>query len=160
MSSIEIHTTLLQADWRACVTAWTERERAAARSWASRMFSGMRRAPKAPDEVGLVLGPATLRFDTAGVTVRQGLLHVVHAWQSVSEGTGTPEHLFLWLEGSAVIIVPVRSMPAGMPVAEFQSRVEALHDAGRRRPSAAVGSALQQSAPAGARMAAASLVDS
>jgi hypothetical protein len=105
---------------------------------------GVRRLqqPKFPDEVGLVLGPAVLRFDAIGIGMRQGLLHVVHDWLSVTEGTATAEHLFLWLDSGAVIIVPTRSLPAGMSVAEFQSGLDALHEAALRRPVAPIPSAL------------------
>lgn len=144
MSSIDVHTTLLQADWRACLSAWTERARGSAVSWKSKLMWNVRRfrQPKFPDEVGLVLGPAVLRFDAAGIGMRQGLLHVVHRWLSVSEGTATEDHLFLWLDNGSVLIVPTRSLPHAMPVAEFQVRLDALHDAALRGPAPPVRSAL------------------
>jgi hypothetical protein len=163
MSSIDIHTTLLQADWRACLSAWTERARGPATSWKDMLWWSVRRfqQPSAPDEAGIVLGPVTLRFDSAGIGVRQGLLHAIHVWSSVREGTATADHLFLWLEQSSVIIVPVRSLPSGVSVTEFQARLAALHDAALRRPNAAISSALPESQAAVPRMAAAgSLVES
>ncbi len=137
MSSIDIQTTLMHADWRACLTVWTERARGPATSWNSMLWWSVRRfqQPAAPEDAGVVLGPATMRFDATGIGVRQGLLHVVHDWLSVSEGTATAEHLFLWLEQSSVIIVPVRSLPTGMPLAQFQSRLDVMHDAASRRPA-------------------------
>lgn len=135
MSSIDVHTTLMQADWRACVNAWVARKRGAQTSWKSSFLWGIRRLkqPAAPEDVGIVLGPVTMRFDTAGVSVRQGLLHVVHAWSSVTEGTASPEHLFLWLDPSSVIIVPVRSLPHGMSVDEFRSRLDVMHESRQKR---------------------------
>lgn len=141
MSCIDIHTTLLQADWRACVAAWTERVRGAG-SWKHKLSWSVRRfqQPKYPDDVGLVLGPAVLRFDSAGIAMRQGLLHVVHDWREVSEGTATAEHLFLWLEQGSLLVVPIRSL--AMPIAEFQACLDGWHDAALSRPAEPVSSAL------------------
>jgi hypothetical protein len=163
MSSIDIQTTLLQADWRACLAALSERARKSSTSWKSVLWRTMRRfeEPSSPDAVGIVLGPATMRFDAAGIGVRQGLLHVVHDWAAVREGTATPDHMFLWLDKSLVIIVPVRSLPAGLPLTEFQSRLDAMHDAAARRPVPAAKSAVPARREPAARMAAAaSLADS
>ena len=163
MNSIDIQTTLLQADWRACLAVWTERVRGPSTSWKSALWWAVRRfeQPTAPDEAGIVLGPATMRFDTAGIGMRQGLLHVVHDWVSVREGTATSEHLFLWIERSSVIIVPIRSLPPGMPLMEFQSKLDLMHDAASRRRIAAVsGAAKDRSAPRTRMAAATSLVDS
>jgi hypothetical protein len=163
MSSIDIQTTLLQADWRACLAAWSERARRSATSWKSVLWRTMRRfeQPASPDVVGIVLGPATMRFDAVGIGVRQGLLHVVHDWAAVREGTATPDHMFLWLENSLVIIVPIRSLPAGLPLAEFQSRLDAMHEAAARRSVIAAKSAAPERRVPAARMAAAaSMVDS
>jgi len=80
---------------------------------------------------------------------------------SVREGTATSEHLFLWIERSSVIIVPIRSLPPGMPLMEFQSKLDLMHDAASRRRIAAVsGAAKDRSAPRTRMAAATSLVDS
>ena len=145
MSSIDIQTTLLQADWRACLAVWTERAKRSESSW-KRMLPWMRRfeVPASPDQAGIVLGPVTMRIDATGIGVRQGLLHVVHNWASVQEGTATAEHLFLWLDKSAVIIVPIRSLPAGMSRADFQAKLDDLHETAQRLPAAAARSAVQE----------------
>ncbi len=164
MSSIDIQTTLMQSDWRACLATWTARARGQSTSWTSALWWSLRRLqqPSEPDQAGVILGPATMRFDAVGIGVRQGLLHVVHDWLSVRDGTATAEHLFLWLNRSAVIIVPIRSLPPGMPLEEFQSRLDVMHDAAKQRPPvAAISTTLQENARSVQRMAAAtSLVDS
>jgi hypothetical protein len=155
VSYIDVHTTLLQADWRACLDAWTERERGSQASWTSKLWWGVRRLqqPKTPHDLGLFLGPAILHFDSAGISMRQGVLHVVYEWLDVSEGTATPEHLFLWLEQGSLIVVPIRSLPPSTTVVDFRSRLESLHDAALRRPPAVLRSALHDGpVPAEARV--------
>lgn len=152
MSYIDVHTTLLQADWRACLDAWTERQRGSQASWKSKLWWFRRlQQPKTPHDLGIVLGPAVLRFDAAGFAMRQGLLHVVYDWLDVSEGTSTAEHLFLWLEQGSLVVVPTRSL--NMPVADFQQRLDAMHEAAQQSPRPAIRSALHDGPlPAEARL--------
>jgi hypothetical protein len=153
VSYIDVHITLLQADWRACLEAWTERERGSQDSWKSRLWWGVRRLqqPKTPHDLGIAVGPAVLRFDTTGIGMRQGLLQVVYDWLDVSEGTATAEHLFLWLEQGGLVVVPTRSL--SMPVTEFRARLDAMHEAAQNSPRPVVRSALHDGPfPAEARM--------
>jgi len=153
VSYIDGHTTLLQADWRACLDAWTGRARGSQDSWKSKLLWGVRRLqqPKTPHDLGIVLGPAVLRFDAAGIAMRQGLLHVVYDWLDVSEGSATPEHLFLWLEQGSLVVVPTRSLST--PVADFQSRLDSMHEVAQQNPRPAVRSALHDGPfPAEARL--------
>ena len=67
-----------------------------------------------PDADGAVLGPCTLRFDVDGVHVSKPCARASYAWGSIQRISATPEHLFLWIDRLAAIIVPLRDVSPEM----------------------------------------------
>lgn len=127
MSSVEINVLLTQADRHAYLAACNQRLQAHAASssplsWLTRCFQ----RPLIPDGESVVLGPCTMRFDTAGAWVRNPKGEMLHAWSTIAAGTVAPHHLFLWQEGLKALIVPIRALPAGMSVDELQQRLDAV----------------------------------
>jgi len=138
MSPVEISVLLTQADRHAYSTAWTQRTQARAAS--NNPLSWLTRAlqrPAAPNVDIVTLGPVTLRFELTGVRVRRLQSEAVHAWTSITEGTATSHHLFLWDEKLSGLIVPIRDLPAGLGVRELQQRLDAVWSAARNAAPAA-----------------------
>ena len=64
-----------------------------------------------PDLEGAVLGVAAITFDEAGVFVRKAASESRYRWRLVQESTVTSDHLFVWIDRLAAIIVPLRDLP-------------------------------------------------
>ncbi len=93
-----------------------------------------------PEEDGGVLGPCMLRFDADGVYLCKKLSRTAYQWGSIRHVSATPEHLFLWVDRLAAIILPVRDLPQELPAAELQSQLQqmaaaAAGDAGTQSPA-------------------------
>src|SRR5262245_56594293 len=99
MSPVEIKVLLTQADRHAYMAAWTLRMQARAEatrplSWLARYFQ----RPATPNAEDVMLGPCTMRFETSGVRVRTAQSESLHDWATITEGSATSHHLFLWNE--------------------------------------------------------------
>jgi hypothetical protein len=89
-----------------------------------------------PESDGALLGPCTLRFDGEGVHSLKRLSRTSYGWQSIRYISATPEHLFLWVDRCAAIMVPVRALPVGFSAAEFQALLQHSCHESRGEPTA------------------------
>lgn len=84
-----------------------------------------------PDPDGHVLGPCSIEISTAGIDVAKTGAAARYDWSIVRDLEWTNEHLFVWLDRVAALIVPLRDLPAGLDVARFREGIEALRSAQR-----------------------------
>ena len=76
-----------------------------------------------PEPDGYVLSACTAIFDTIGVQIHKQQSNALYQWASIREIVATPEQLLLWLDRGTAIIVPLRSLPAEMPLDELQAQL-------------------------------------
>lgn len=67
-----------------------------------------------PNERGVVLGPSRITFDASGMRLRKDHSDIHHQWPLMQEVTLTTEHLFVWVDRVAALIVPIRDLPEGL----------------------------------------------
>ncbi|MFL6617196.1 MAG: C13 family peptidase [Povalibacter sp.] len=75
-----------------------------------------------PDDDGVVLGLNRLRFDAEGMHLQKAHSDIVHRWPVLRDITLTTEHLFVWVDTVAALIVPLRDLPpevSGIEAADF-----------------------------------------
>lgn len=109
------------------------------------LLIGVRRTQRAasPDENGAVLGPSRLRFDATGMHSQKQFSSVQHSWAVLQEVTLAPEHLFIWIDRVAALIVPLRDLPQDMTPQQATEMIRAFAADAR-----AAESPLQAAAPA------------
>jgi hypothetical protein len=88
-----------------------------------------------PDPEGHVLGPCSIVIGAAGLEVTKPGAAARYDWRIVRDLEWTSEHLFVWLDRVAALIVPLRDLPAGLEVAQFREWIEALRTEQRQRTS-------------------------
>ena len=103
-----------------------------------------------PDEDGVVLGLNELRLDTQGMHLRKAHSDIVHRWAVFRDLTITSEHLFVWVDTVAALIVPIRDLPAGVTPEDAAQRIRDF--AAQRDESSHIeaNAAARDSPPAGA----------
>jgi Peptidase C13 family len=84
------------------------------------------RAVSVPDERGVILGPSRLRFDSDGIHLEKAHSVARHDWSVLQEVTQSPEHVFVWIDRVAALIVPTRDLPTGLSAAEAVEHIRAL----------------------------------
>jgi len=83
-----------------------------------------------PDPDGYLLGPFTIAFSARGIeTVKTGA-RAHYTWSIVRDLDWTEQHLFVWLDPVAAIIVPLRDLPTGLAAAQLREEIRALQSAG------------------------------
>lgn len=87
------------------------------------------RAGSLPNERGVILGPSRLRFDSDGIHLEKTHSVARHDWSVLQEVTQSPEHLFVWIDRVAALIVPTRDLPAGLSAAEAVEQIRAFASA-------------------------------
>jgi hypothetical protein len=91
-----------------------------------------RRASR-PDPDSLVLGPSSIVFTATGIdAIRNGSLGR-YSWSLVKDLAWTDQHLFVWLDKMAALIVPLRDLPAGLDVRQLGAAIRALRGADTQR---------------------------
>ena len=90
-----------------------------------------------PDPDGHVLGPCSIEISTAGIDVAKTGAAARYDWSIVRDLEWTNEHLFVWLDRVAALIVPLRDLPEGLDVAQFRETIEALRNGQRQSTSEA-----------------------
>jgi len=99
------------------------------------------RGASQPDENGVILGPSRLRFDSEGMHLEKAHSQIRHGWPVFQEVTQSTEHLFVWIDRVAALIVPIRDLPAGLSAAQAAQQIRDLaavcpRDAGAAIPDA------------------------
>jgi Peptidase C13 family len=97
-----------------------------------------------PDEQGVVLGPNRLRFDAEGMHLEKAHSTIVHRWPVLRDVTVTTEHIFVWVDTVAALIVPIRDLPAGISPPEAVAFIRALGAQGVAHPAASETSSTQE----------------
>lgn len=87
------------------------------------------RAGSVPDECGVILGPSRLRFDSDGIHLEKAHSVARHDWSVLQEVTQSPEHLFVWIDRVAALIVPLRDLPAGITAGQAVEQIRAFTSA-------------------------------
>ncbi len=114
MESVEIQTSLTQADWLAYQTHWTERNLGDQRK---------------QDPDGFVLGPSSIVLDGTGIEIVKAGSRSRYAWSIVQDLAWTDRHLFVWLDPVAAFIVPLRDLPTGLDPAQLKEKIHAFRSA-------------------------------
>ncbi|HEY6640630.1 C13 family peptidase [Povalibacter sp.] len=88
----------------------------------------MRRLRKAshPDEQGVILGPGRLTFDDSGMRLEKMHSLIRHDWSVFQDITQSPEHLFVWIDRMAGLIVPIRDLPTDLTAAQVMEQIRAF----------------------------------
>jgi len=73
----------------------------------------IRRAAR-PNDEGVVLGASRMRFDAQGMHMEKDHSSIRHGWAVFRGVTQTSQHLFVWVDTVAALIVPLRDLPAGL----------------------------------------------
>lgn len=87
------------------------------------------RRSSAPDPDGYVLGPTSIVISATGIDIAKTGAFARYSWSIVRDLEWTSEHLFVWLDRVAALIVPLRDLPAGLNVARLREVIEALRSA-------------------------------
>lgn len=96
------------------------------------------RRSSTPDPDGYMLGPMSIAFGATGIDITRTGAVSRYCWSVVRDLGWTSKHLFLWLDRTTALIVPLRDLPAGLDVARFREVIEALRSAHGQGTSEAV----------------------
>ncbi|HKE93088.1 MAG TPA: hypothetical protein VKB34_02175, partial [Povalibacter sp.] len=79
-----------------------------------------------PDAEGVVLGQSRVRFDSQGMHLEKSHSSIRHEWALLQEITRSPEHLFVWVDRVAALIIPLRDLPAGLNAGQATEQIRTL----------------------------------
>ncbi|HEY7639614.1 MAG TPA: C13 family peptidase [Steroidobacteraceae bacterium] len=85
-----------------------------------------------PDPDGFVLGPSIIVLSDTGVDIVKAGSLARYSWSVVKDVTWTDQHLFVWLDTVAAIIVPLRDLPPGLESAQLAEDISAFRGAHAR----------------------------
>jgi hypothetical protein len=74
---------------------------------------------------GDILGPRSIELTDEGIVISTRHLHAVVRWAGVLFTKETPDHLFLFTDRCAALIVPKRSFESAAHIEEFKAFAEA-----------------------------------
>ena len=94
---------------------------------AGSFYSAMRaRRSSRPDPDGFVLGPSSILLADTGIDILKSGSWSHYAWCIVQDLVWTDQHLFVWVDRVAAIIVPLRDLPAGVDRARLAEELHAI----------------------------------
>jgi len=98
------------------------------------MFVAQRRLQKnaLPDSEGTILGQSLIRLEEDGIHIQKQGASSTFSWTKLQSTTLTTEHLFLWVDRVAGLIVPLRDLPSGLTPSALNDEVARLSESSAR----------------------------
>jgi hypothetical protein len=72
------------------------------------------------------LGDWTFDFSPLGIRIRRPNLDSTTSWPAVREIASSADHIFIWIDSTAALLVPIRDLPAGLSGERAQTILNGL----------------------------------
>jgi len=79
-----------------------------------------------PDPDGMMFGPRTMTFGSDGMTIQRSNTSTFMSWSLLKKVEIEPRYLFIWLDRTSALALPLRDLPPGMTAEEAATRIRRL----------------------------------